>query len=296
MDTTLEQGQQAPPESTAVAPTTTTAPAQGSLSRFFRNIWVLTKKELNIYFSTPLAYVILGVFVFMMGYFFFTFIYRYQDFSLRAQQIEQFQPGNLEKLNFTDLIFAPLFGTASILYVFMIPFLTMRLIADEKKQNTYSLLMTSPIRPWEIVFGKFLSVQIVLTLSLVLTLTYPGLLNIIAASGGVEWQTAGSVYLGLFLMTGAYASLGLFVSALTESSIIAALVTFFMVLLPLHLLASAGSSTEGVKKELLEYVCSSTHLQGFLTGSIRLTDVTYFVSVTILGLVLTRTAIERTRW
>jgi ABC-2 type transport system permease protein len=292
METTVAE--QAPPAPASAM--TTAAPAQNGIARFFRNIWVLTKKELNIYFSTPLAYVILGVFVFMMGYFFYSLIYVYQEASLRAQQFEQFQPGILDRLNFTDIIFLPLFRNASILFVIMIPFLTMRLIADEKRQNTFSLLMTTPVRPWEIVLGKFISVQLVLTMALLLTATYPVLLNLIAASGGVEWQTAAAVYLGFFLLTSSYASLGLFVSSLTESPIIAALVTLFVVLLPLHVLSFAGASAEGMKKDLLDYLCSSSHLQGFMEGTVRLTDVAYFVSLTLLGLVLTRTAVERTRW
>jgi ABC-2 type transport system permease protein len=292
-----EQGQPSATQAApAPAPAEVATPAPGSIARFFGNTWAITKKELSLYFSTPLAYVILGVFIFAMGYFFYSLIYVYQEASLRMQQFEQMQPGILDRLNFTDVIFVPLFRNAAILYVIMIPFLTMRLIAEEKRQSTFQLMMTAPVRPWELVFGKFISVQLVLSASLALTVTYPLLLNAIAASGGVEWQTAVTVYLGYFLMTAAYASLGLFVSSLTESPIVAALVTLFAVLLPLHVLSFAGASAEGVKKDIIDYVCSSTHLQGFMDGTIRLSDVAYFASVTILGLVLTRTAIERARW
>jgi ABC-2 type transport system permease protein len=291
-----EQGQAQPPATQAApAPAEVASPAPGSISRFFGNSWAITKKELSAYFSTPLAYVLLGVFIFLMGYFFYSLIYVYQEAMLRAQQFEQFQPGIMDRLNFTDIVFVPLFRNAAILYVFMIPFLTMRLIADEKRQNTFQLLMTTPVRPWEIVLGKFISSQFVMVVSLLLTVTYPLLLNGIAESGGVEWQTAASVYLGYFLLTMAYVSIGLFMSALTDSPVSAAFLTLGVLLL-LHILSFAGASTDGVKKDIIDYICASSHLQGFMEGSIRLSDVAYFVSVTILGLVLTRTAIERTRW
>ena len=206
-------------------------PARSSVGRFLGNTWAITKKELTLYFSTPLAYVLLGVFIFLMGYFFYSLVFMYQEASLRAQQFEQFQPGVMDRLNFTDLIFVPLFRNAAILYVLMVPFLTMRLIADEKRQNTFQLLMTSPLRPWEIVLGKFISSQLVLTLSLVLTLAYPLLLNFIAASGGVEWQTGAAVYLGYFLFTMSFVAIGLFISAITESPVSAAFVTLGVLLI-----------------------------------------------------------------
>jgi ABC-2 type transport system permease protein len=275
--------------------TASAAPAKGSVARLISNTWAITKKELSLYFSTPLAYVLLGVFILIMGFFFVALIHVYEDASLRAQQFEQFQPGILDRLNFTDVIFLPLFRNAGIVYVFMVPFLTMRLIADEKRQNTFQLLMTTPIRPWEIVFGKFVSSQIVLTVSLLLTVAFPVLLNTIAVSGGVEWQTAVAAYLGYFLFTMAFVAVGLFFSSITDSPVAAAFITLG-VLLVLHILSFLGGSFEGVAKEIVDYVCASTHLQGFLEGTIRLSDVTYFLSLTALGLVLTRTAIERTRW
>lgn len=282
-------------QSTLATDSASATPARGSAGRLFGNTWAITKKELSLYFSTPLAYVLLGVFIFLMGYFFFALIHMYEEASLRAQQFEQFQPGIMDRLNFTDIIFVPLFRNAGILYVFMVPFLTMRLIADEKRQNTFQLLMTSPIRPWEIVLGKFFSSQLVMVVSLLLTITYPVLLNMIAVSGGVEWQTAAAVYLGYFLFTMAFVSIGLFISSLTESPVSAAFVTLG-VLLVLHILSFAASSAEGIGKDIIDYICASTHLQGFMEGTIRLSDVAYFLSVTVLGLVLTRTAIERTRW
>ena len=282
--------------SSQAAPADLVQPAPGSISRFFGNTWAITKKELMLYFSTPLAYVLLSVFMFIMGYFFFALTTLYQSAMLRAQQMEQFQPGLADRLNFTDVIFVGVFRNAGIIYLIIIPFLTMRLLADEKRQNTFQLLMTTPLRPWEIVLGKFFSSQLVLTLSLVLTLAYPLLLNSVAVSGGVEWETAGAVYLGYFLFTMTYVAIGLFISSLTENPVVAALVTA-LVLLVLFILSFASSAVEsGTAKDVLDFLCVTTHLQAFGEGIIKLADVTYFVSVTLLALVLTRTSVERTRW
>src|SRR6202022_3643359 len=125
----------------------------------------------------------------ILSYFFVVFVQQYLEYSMRAQQYAQFQPGMLDQLNFTDMIFTPLLGNAGVGLIFIIPMLTMRLIAEEKKQHTFQLLMTSPIRSWEIVLGKFFSSQLVILVMLGLTLLYPTLLNKVAESGGVEWQT-----------------------------------------------------------------------------------------------------------
>lgn len=271
------------------------APAPGSLARFFGNTWAITKKELNVYFSTPIAWVLFAMFVLVLSYFFVVFVGQYLEYSMRAQQLAQFQPGVLDQLNFTDMIFAPLVGNAGVVLIFIIPFLTMRLLAEEKKQHTFQLLMTTPVRSWEIVLGKFFSAQLVMLLAIGLTFLYPVLLNTVAESGSVEWETALLGYLGLFLLASSFIAIGLFLSSLTESQVVAALATFGVLLL-MWVLSWAAQSAEGVAKELIEYVCALTHLQTFLRGKLNLADVTYFLSVIVLGLFLTRTAIEKSRW
>lgn len=279
----------------AASPGAVAAPAPGSIARFFGNTWAITKKELNVYFSTPIAWVLFAMFVLVLSYFFVVFVGQYLEVSMRAQQFAQFQPGVLEQLNFTDMIFAPLVGNAGVVLIFIVPFLTMRLIAEERKQHTFQLLMTTPVRSWEIVLGKFLSAQLVMLVAIGLTFLYPVLLNTVAESGGVEWETALLGYLGLFLLASAFIAIGLFLSSLTESQVVAALATFGVLLL-MWVLAWAANGAEGMAKALIEYVGALTHLQSFIRGTLNLTDVTYFLSVIVLGLFLTRTAIEKSRW
>lgn len=277
------------------APAAVARPAPSALGRFFGNTWAITKKELHIYFTTPIAYVLLAVFLLILSYFFKVFFDQYVEYSNRAAMLAQLQPGVADQLNFTDMIFAPMLGNAGVVLIFVVPFLTMRLIAEEKRQQTFQLLMTSPVRSWEIVLGKYLSSVLVMALAVGLTAAYPLLLNRVAVSGGVEWQTAAVAYLGLFLLAASFVAIGLFVSALTESQVVAAAVTFGLLLL-MWVLSWASGSAEGASKDLLEYVCALTHLRGFLKGTVNLADVTYFLSVIGLGLFLTRNAIERSRW
>lgn len=291
MTTAVVETQQVP--ATGEAPRAVAQP--GSVARFFGNTWAITKKELSVYFTTPIAYVLLSIFLLILSYFFVVFVGQYLEYSMRAQQFAQFQPGVLDQLNFTDMIFSPLLGNAGVVLIFVVPFLTMRLIAEEKRQQTFQLLMTTPVRSWEIVLGKFFSSQLVMLFAVVLTFVYPILLNAVAGEGGVEWETAAVGYLGLFLLASAFLAIGLFFSALTESQVVAAAVTFGVLLL-MWVLSWASASAEGVSKDLLEYVCALTHLRTFLKGTLNLSDVAYFLSVIVLGLFLTRTAIEKSRW
>lgn len=282
-------------ERSVATPEEMTAPARGSIARFFGNIWAIARKELNVYFTTPIAYVLFAMFVLILGYFFVVFVGQYLEYSMRAQQFAQFQPGVLDQLNFTDLIISPLIGNAGVVLIFIVPFLTMRLIAEEKKQHTFELLMTTPVRSWEIVLGKFLSAQLMMLVAIGLTLLFPLILDSVAQNGGVEWETTLLGYLGLFLLASSFIAIGLFLSSLTDSQMVAALATWGVLLL-MWVLAWASGSTEGLARELIEYACALTHLRTFVRGTLNLTDVSYFLSVIVLGLFLTRTAIEKSRW
>lgn len=278
------------------APSPVSRAPSGSIARFVRNTWAMTRKELGAYFSTPLAYVLFAMWLVPLSVVFVMVLQQYVIEYNQAQQFLQFQPNALDTMNFTDRIFSPIIGLSGTLMLFIVPFLTMRLLAEEKRQNTYALLMTSPLRTSEIVLGKFLASQFVVVFGIGLTVTYPLLLNSIAAKGGVEWQTAAVSYLGLFLFASAMMALGLFISSLTDSQLVAAVVTFGVSLV-LWFLSFAGSVLdEGATKEIVQFLAITNHLSSFLAGKIALADLTYFFSIIVLGLFLTRTSIERTRW
>jgi len=175
----------------------------------------------------------------------------------------------------------------------------MRLLADEKRGRTFELLMTSPVRPIAIVAGKYLAALAVMAVSIGIVALFPALLSLFAkgAQGGsaVEWQTVGTGLFGLFLLGAMCMAVGLFVSALTESVIVAALVSL-IVLLALWVVTLFTVGIEGPLRDLASGMSASEHLMPFLQGRIELKDVVYYLSFVALGLWLTDRAVEGHRW
>src|ERR1700694_419969 len=131
----------------------------------------IAKKELNIYFATPIAYVMFTLFVVIGSYFFLRLLGAYDTASLAYMRFQQ--PEMMNRLNFQDAIFRNLFGNLGVILIFIIPFLTMRLIAEEKRQKTIDVVYTTPVTPAQIVWGKYLACLAILIIALGLTLTYP---------------------------------------------------------------------------------------------------------------------------
>jgi ABC-2 type transport system permease protein len=205
----------------------------------------------------------------------------------------------MQRLNLTDIVVSRLFASVAVFVVISSPFLSMRLLAEEKRSRTFELLMTSPVRPAEIVAGKYLAALLVLAVSIGVVALFPVLLSFFArgAQGGsaVEWPTVLTGLLGLFLLGAMCMAVGLFVSALTESVIVAALVSL-IVLLALWVVTLFTIGAEGPLRDLAAGVSSSEHLASFLQGRIELKDVVYYLSFVALGLYLTDRAIEGHRW
>ena len=259
-----------------------------------RNAVAIAKKELNIYFATPIAYVMFTLFVVIGSYFFLRLLGAYEQASMMYMRFNQ--PEVMNRLNFQDAIFRNLFGNLGVILIFIVPFLTMRLIAEEKRQKTIELLYTTPITPSQIVWGKYLASLAILVCALGLTLTYPILVQFVARdANGVEWRSVLLGYLGLFLMGGAFMAIGLFISSLTESQVVAALITFVVLLMTWIIGWSAGEA-EGWVRDFVSYLASVSHLDSFSKGTIDLKDIVYFLSLIALGLFATNRAVEAHRW
>jgi ABC-2 type transport system permease protein len=259
-----------------------------------KNAIAIAKKELNIYFATPIAYVMFTLFVVIGSYFFLRLLGSYEQASLMYMRFNS--PEMMNRLNFQDAIFRNLFGNLGVILIFIIPFLTMRLVAEEKRQKTMELLYTTPITPGEIVWGKYLAAIAILLCTLALTLLYPLLVQLVAKDqNGVEWRSIFLGYAGLFLLGAAYMALGLFISALTESQVVAALITF-VVLLMTWIIGWTAQETEGAMREVITYLSSVSHLDSFSRGTLDLKDLVYFLSICALGLFATHRAIEAHRW
>ena len=262
-----------------------------------RGILAIARKELNVYFTTPIAYVAFMVMALFAALFFTGSVDVYRNFVARMSAYEGQEI--LEHLNLTDVVVSRLFDSVGIFIVILSPFLSMRLVAEEKRGRTFELIMTSPVRPFEIVAGKYLAALGVLSVAIAIVAAFPVLLTLYARGmhGGspVEWQTVGTGLLGLFLLGAMCMAVGLFVSSLTDSVIVAALISL-IVLLGLWLVTIFTIGNQGPARDLAQGLSASEHLGAFLQGRIELKDIVYYLSFVALGLWLSDRAIEGQRW
>jgi ABC-2 type transport system permease protein len=262
-----------------------------------RGLGAVFRKELSIYFTTPVAWVVLVVVAFFSAQFFTGALDAWRLLATRAVAAQS--AGTLEHMNLTDLVVARLLGSVALFLVVTAPFLSLRLRAEEKRARTFELLLTAPIRPVAIVLGKYLASLVVLAAALAIVAAYPAILSLVAVGarggGAVEWPTVASGLLGLFLLGAASLALGLFFSAATDTPVVAALAS----LVALLALWTATQFTVGAgepARDLAAAVSSAEHLVPFLQGRIVLSDVLYYLSLSVLGLWLADRAVEAHRW
>jgi ABC-2 type transport system permease protein len=255
-----------------------------------RNTLTIAGKELRSYFVSPIAYVVLTGFLLLGGWFFFNLLTRF-DFLLSIYSAMR-NPEAQMRLNLNEFVVAPLLHNLSVVLVILIPVITMRSFAEEKRAGTYELLMTSPLSITEIVLGKFLGVVAFLAIMLGLTGIYPLILMVY---GNPEVGIMASGYLGLFLLAVAFACVGLLTSSLTENQIIAA-VSCLVTLLLLYVIAWPAETSGPVLAALLKYVSLTEHFSEMVKGVIATKDLIYFASVTALALYLTHRSVESVRW
>lgn len=252
-----------------------------------RNIWIIAKRDYKTYFSSPVAYVVSFMFLGIMGY---MFIAGLGHFNLQNRQYQSFNMGHA--VSITDGVVRPLFGNMNVILMMMLPLVTMRLFAEEKKNHTIELLMTSPVSLTEIILGKFLSSLLLVISLLAVTIVYPITL---ALAGKPDWGPILSSYLGTVLMTSCYLSVGVLFSALTENQIIAAAMTWGLILF-FWLISWFSQLVGPVWGELLNYLSLISHFNNFGIGLISSSDVVFFLSFTGIGLFLTHRVLDSYRW
>jgi ABC-2 type transport system permease protein len=252
------------------------------------NIWALVKKEIRAYFSSPIAYVVIFSFLLLAGFFFYSLV---MWFNAQAMQMAQ-NPYYAQQININEMVFSPLFGNMSIVLIFVIPLLTMRLLAEEKKNGTDELLYTSPLSVGQIVLGKYFAALVMLAVLLGMT----ALLSIFAFAFGnpevAPWLTG---YLGLFLMGATFIAIGLFFSSLTENQIVAAVLTLLTLLL-FFLLNWVSSLGNGAWRSVVSYLSFSEHFGVMTQGILDTKDIAYYLSFSFFGLFLAHSVLQSRRW
>ncbi len=258
----------------------------------FGNIFKIWKKDLKSYFYTPMAYVFIGGFSFVVGIMFFLFLRAYVFYER-----QQAMMGGGESITI-DRLAEALYGNVNMLLLFVIPFFTMGLFTDEIKKNTLVLLLTSPIRTIEIVLGKFLSALTVVGLMLALTLIFPIFLSFYSHGGwrfGPDPGVVASTYLGLILISSLYISVGLFWSSISNSALTAVMLTFAN-LFSFWLISFAAQSTDGTFKTILSHMAVMEQFTGLMQGTIDLKSLVFFASGIFLALFLTQKSVESYSW
>jgi ABC-2 type transport system permease protein len=254
--------------------------------------WSICKREIHAYFTSPIAYLVLTGFVLLGGYFFFNMLAFFNSAIERYAQMQAFMGANQAAPNLNQWVIEGYFQTLLVVLVFMVPLLTMRLLAEEKRRGTFELLITSPITISDLVFGKFLGVASILILMLVATGVFPALLIMY---GNPEVMPILSGFLGVVLCTLAFASIGMAASAFTENQIVAG-VSSMVALLLLYVIHSPADSIGGLVGDVLRYMSPVIQVQDLIKGVISIKSIVYFVSLISFGLFLSHRALEAERW
>ena len=253
--------------------------------------FTIAGREVRSYFSSPVAWVLMAVFLALGGYFFYALLTAFNQMLMIYGMMRN--PEMLQRFNLNEMVIRPLLQNLSVLLIFIVPAVTMRMFPEEKRAGTYELLLTSPVRVSDIVFGKFLG-GLVLVVMMVVLSGFFGLLLLAYGNPEVNLMLAG--YGGLLLMAIAFLALGTLVSSFTDNVVVAYIGALFALLV----LYTIGWMGETVPvpwlQATIKYLSITDHFQEFLTGVIDTKDLVYFATVVGVSLFLTHRSVESVRW
>lgn len=278
-----------------------------------RNTLAIAAREVRTYFTSPLAYVVIGVFLLLSGYIFWASLVRFSELCLRFAS----NPYYSSQLNVNDMVVRPIFGTMGIIFLLLLPVVTMRLLAEERKVGTAELLFTCPVTSAQVVLGKFFGAACLFLVMIGVTVTYPILIMNSGAAPDMKPTLAG--YFGVLLMGLSLLALGLLFSSLTDNQIVAAVSAFgtFLFLWVIDWMASSATVTLGelmsrltlglwdkvglgtggpTLGDLLGSLSIIGHLRDFQKGLIDSQHVIFYLSVIFMSLFLTQRVLESRRW
>jgi ABC-2 type transport system permease protein len=230
---------------------------------------VISRREIRTYFNSPIAYIVVPVFLIITGYLFFTQLFLEKQADMRG-----------------------FFNIMPLLFMFLIPAITMNLLADEKKSGTLELLITMPVRDWEVVVGKFLAAMTLLCTAIGLTLVFA---ITVKTLGPLDRGPTIGGYLGLVLMGGAYVAIGVMASSLTRSPIVSFIVAF-AISFALYLLGRLTQFLPEALQKLVAFLSIDGHFENIGRGVIDTRDVIYYLSVMGVCLLVATLSLESRRW
>lgn len=245
-------------------------------------------KETANFFVSPIAYAVIAVFLLVSGFFFWANMSLLSVVSIQAAG----NPAFAERINVTDFVVRPLIQNMSIILLFVIPLLSMRLFSEEKRSGNIELLLTYPITDTGVIAGKFLAAMIVVVVMLAGTFSMPLLMFSVSDPDPGQILTG---YLGMLLMAAAFMALGMFISSMTENQIVAAAVSFAVALL-FWVMSWSSSLAGDTLATIIRQLTVLEHLESFQKGVLSLSDISFFVLFTAFCLFLTLRTLETFRW
>jgi ABC-2 type transport system permease protein len=259
----------------------------------FNNVAAIVQKEWRHYFGSPIAWVGLFVWTMLFGAFFYFSFTFFLDYSMRTAQ-QAMEMGGGMKMSLNEMLIRPVMQNMAVVALFITPMLTMRLFAEEKRQGTIELLATSPLRDFEIVFGKFLAAAGLYGLMIL-----AGLLNVLLlyvyAPSKPEWKPILTGALALFLLGCCFIATGLVVSAMTKNQIVAGIVAFCLFLL-LWIVGWGDDPAASPLWKAVAYLGVTTHMEDLMKGVIDTKDILFYLSFIGFGLFVTQQTLESQRW
>jgi ABC-2 type transport system permease protein len=229
----------------------------------------ISKRELRTYFNSPIAYIVVTVYMLLAGYLFLNTLFIEKQAEMRGY-----------------------FSLAPMLFSFIIPAITMRLLAEERGTGTLELLITMPVRDWEVVLGKFLAAMGLMTVLLGLTLVYAVTLSFI---GPVDKGPTFGGYFGLLLMTGAFVGIGVMASAFTRNQIIAWMIGFG-ICFALYIFGKIGQIVPPTLQPIVAFLSIDSHFEAIGRGVIDSRDVLYYLSVIAVSLMVATVSLDSRKW
>jgi ABC-2 type transport system permease protein len=236
------------------------------------NTLAIAKRELVAYFTSPVAYVVTAAFLVIMGLLF--------GYVLTAP------------LQYRVASIAPVLESLPVILLLVAPALTMRLLAEEQRSGTIELLLTAPVRDWEVVVGKFLASLALFLVMVALTLYYP---MILITFGNPDLGVLAASYIGVILIGAAFLSLGLLASSLTQNQVVAAMISFGLIL-SLWLIGFLSGVVTGSSADIIDYLSIVAHYGDFMKGVVSSKDVIYYLSIVGGALFLATRSLETRRW
>jgi len=250
-------------------------------------VLLICRKELKSYFASPIAYLLMAFFGLIFGFGFYTATRDLLRYSFQAQMM-----GQQASMNVNEQVIRPLLGFASTIALFLIPMITMRTFAEEKRSGTIELLLTSPVKDIHIILGKWLGAMLLYLCVLAMSMINVALLF---AWGKPDLRPVLIAYLGLILQGGALLAIGVFISTTTRNQIIAGGVTFFVCLL-LWLLSWFTAFDASAGAQIINYLSIVTHFDSFAKGVLDTKDIVFYLSMIFFSLFITSRAMESLRW